>query len=165
MVGCFKEWYILNPRRPSPRSSSRLEENRKGGALPTGYPKTRLTCRSDGRQATRNLAVPRKQIRARFLAPLGMTRERVCPQNVKARLFQGAVRNPAWPDSCVVSPGRRGTQVTRVLSDLQLAKVRHAGLHQRQIHLDKVVLDSTRLCCGEDLLPVEAILAYRCFFA
>jgi len=62
------------------------------GALRGGFAscgKTLLACHSEEPQATRNLAVPRKQLRARFLAALGMTRERVFPQTAYGTTWQG----------------------------------------------------------------------------
>src|ERR1700736_3261087 len=49
----------------------------------------------------------------------------------------------------------------RSLLYLQTAKVGNAGLHQRQVHLDEIVLDAPCLRCAKYFLPIESALAHR----
>src|ERR1700733_10577454 len=51
------------------------------------------------------------------------------------------------------------------LCHLQVAKVGDAGLHQRQVHLDEVVLDAAGLGRGKYFVPVESALAYGHYLA
>src|ERR1700749_2883506 len=46
-----------------------------------------------------------------------------------------------------------------------MRKVGNAGLHQRQIHLDEVVLDATRLRRRKYSVPIQSALAYRHYVA
>src|ERR1700676_1287452 len=49
----------------------------------------------------------------------------------------------------------------RSLLYLQTAKVGNAGLHQRQVHLDEIVLDAACLRRAKYPAPIEAALAHR----
>src|ERR1700758_4140346 len=46
-------------------------------------------------------------------------------------------------------------------SDLQVAQIGNAGFHHFQLHFDEVIPDAAGFCGGEDLLPIQAVLAYR----
>src|SRR5580658_1438696 len=50
-------------------------------------------------------------------------------------------------------------------SHLQLAKVRNAGLHQRQVHFHEVILYAADLCRAKNSRPIESALANRDNFA
>src|ERR1700761_8817864 len=46
-----------------------------------------------------------------------------------------------------------------------MAEIRNAGLHQRQVHLDEVVLDAACLGRGKYSIPIESALAYWHYLA
>jgi hypothetical protein len=51
------------------------------------------------------------------------------------------------------------------LSHLQMVKVGNAGLHQRPVHLDEIVLNAACLCRGKYSAPIQSALAYRHYLA
>src|ERR1700733_6962952 len=69
-------------------------------------------------------------------------------------------RSEATPEQRI--KGSRAIETSRAgLSDLQLAKVRNAGLHFFQVHFHEVILDAAYFCGGKDLLPVQTVLSDR----
>src|SRR5690242_3763472 len=63
------------------------------------------------------------------------------------------------PKSSVPAAGHFGRRSGKRGSDLQTAEIRHAGLHHVEAHFDVVVVDAAGFRGGEDLFPVQRILA------